>query len=134
MDMICRRGTTDDEARPPHFTLQLNGAELDEVLFGLANRQRVALSVHLRLNMISGANVSCHPGGCIEMQTPLITVLLLDEIGTRFNAQHFALDGVDALPCVFIALHEIRFSAFPFSTGVRFHTPRCLRDIGQAQA
>ena len=63
-------------------------------LLGLANRQRVALNVHLRLNMISGANVSYHPGGCIGMHTHLITVILLDEIGTGFNAHHLALDGV----------------------------------------
>jgi len=31
------------------------------------------------------------------MQTHLITVILLDEIGTGFNAQHFALDGVAAI-------------------------------------
>ena len=41
--------------------------------WGLANRQRVALSVHLRFNMIAWANGSGHPGGCIGMHTHLIT-------------------------------------------------------------
>ena len=70
------------------------GAEPVEVSFDLTNRQCVALSGHLRLNMIAWANGSCHPGGCIGMHTHLITVILLDEIGTGVNAHHFALDDV----------------------------------------
>jgi hypothetical protein len=47
--------------------------------------------------MIAWANGSGHLGGCIGVQTHLITVILLDELGTGFNAQHFALDGVAAI-------------------------------------
>lgn len=79
------------------FIQQLNGAELDEGLSGLANCQRVALCVHLRLNMIACANGACYLGGCIGMHTHSITVILLDEIGTGFDAHHFALDGVVAI-------------------------------------
>ena len=79
------------------FIQQFIVVELDEVLFGLANCQRVILIVHLRLDMIACANGSCHPGGCIGMQTHSITVILLNEIGTGFNAHHFALDGVAAI-------------------------------------
>ena len=49
------------------------------------------LTVHFCLNMRSLANASGHLGGFIDMQTHLITVILFDEIGTGFNAPHFAL-------------------------------------------
>ena len=50
------------------------------------------LIVHFLLNMLSLANASGHLGGCIDMHTHLITVILLDEIGTGFNAKQFALN------------------------------------------
>ena len=50
------------------------------------------LIVHFLLNMLSLANASGHLGGCIDMHSHLITVILLDEIGTGFNAKQFALN------------------------------------------
>ena len=49
------------------------------------------LIVHFLPNMLSLANASGHLGGCIDMHSHLITVILLDEIGTGFNAKQFAL-------------------------------------------
>ena len=49
------------------------------------------LIVHFRLNMLSLANASGHLGGCIDMHTHLITVILLDEIGTGFNRNNSPL-------------------------------------------
>jgi len=55
------------------------------------------LIVHFRFNMLSWANASGHQGGLIDMQTHLITVLLIDDVGTGFNVQHFALNCMDAI-------------------------------------
>jgi len=66
-------------------------------LLDLANRQRVILTVHLRLNMLSLANASNHPGGVVDLHTHLITVILFDEIGTGFNTPHFALNCVETI-------------------------------------
>jgi hypothetical protein len=48
------------------------------------------LLIHFRLNLLTLANVSDHLRGLIDMHTHLITVILLDVIGTGFNAPHFA--------------------------------------------
>ena len=55
------------------------------------------LTVHFCLNMLSLADMSGHLGAVIDLHTHLITVVRLDEIGTGFNAQHFALNGVEAI-------------------------------------
>jgi hypothetical protein len=60
---------------------------------GLANRQRVILTVHFCLNMLSLTNTPSHLGGVIDMHTDLITVVQFDEIGTWFNAPHFGIQG-----------------------------------------
>ena len=66
-------------------------------LLDLANRQRVILTGHLGLNMLSLANASIHLGGVIDMHTHLSAIVLFDEIGTGFNAPHFTLNRVEPL-------------------------------------
>src|SRR6267142_6345951 len=78
--------------------------------WGRADRQRVILIVHLRLNPITFLEFSHHLGGWFGMQMHFLTVRPPDVKVFALNAQHFALDGVDALHCVLIWLHEISFS------------------------
>ena len=88
------------------------------------------IHLNFRLNIISLADVSIHLSGAVDMQNRLLTISLLDEVGLVFNSQLFALDGVNALQCFFIRLHEARLPAFPIGTGVRCHSIGCLRGIG----
>ena len=77
----------------------------------LAKRYHVLLIVHFanfRFNTISTANVANHFRGLIDMQPHLLTISLPDHLVRTFNAQHFALDGVDAPQCDFITCQEIR--------------------------
>jgi hypothetical protein len=85
--------------------------------------------MHVRLNTISLTNEFSHPGVLVDMQPNFLPVKLLDQNGIAFKAQYFALNGLDAVPGFFIALHEIRVAVFSISAGVEFHTLCCLRGI-----
>jgi hypothetical protein len=76
------------------------------------------LSVHFRLNPITLLEFSHHLSGWFGMQMHFLTVRPPDVKVFALNAQHFALDGVDALHCVLIGLHEI--SSYPQMRQVSF--------------
>src|SRR6266850_4352672 len=95
MAKIIRREWTSREMTKlgwRQFIQQINVAELVEVLFGLADRQRVILLVHLRLNPITLLDLSHHLGLFIYSQTYFLAVLPLDEILPVSDAHQFALD------------------------------------------
>lgn len=102
-------------------------------LFEPAKREHVFLIIHLaysRLNTISLANTSAHPGGLVDRPPHFLPIKPFDDVVLAFNAQHFALDGFDALPHFLIAPHEVGKSALPIITGIMPRCPCCLRDIG----
>ena len=82
------------------------------------NRQRVILIVHLRHNTIPLLDLAHHLGSSICFKTYFLAVLLLDEIGAIFHAQHVALDDVDPLLQGHFLL--ISLPTFPFRLA-RFH-------------
>jgi len=76
-----------------------------------ANRQRVILIVHLHLNPITLLEFSHHLGGWFGMQMHFLTVRLSDVKVIPVNAQHLALDAIDALHCVLIGRYSITVPA-----------------------
>ena len=101
-----------------------------------ANRQRVILIVHLHLNPITLLEFSHHLGGWFGMQMHFLTVRLSDVKVIPVNAQHFALDAIDALHCVLIGRYAI---TVPTNRQVRFlslcslRLLSCLYGSGQSQ-
>ncbi len=90
-------------------------------IFELVQRQHMCPILQFAIfcfNTISSANTFAHLGIRIDMQPHFLTVNPLDEIVIAFYAQHLALEGLDTLLCFFTALHEIRFSGSPSSTGI----------------
>jgi hypothetical protein len=68
------------------------------------------------------------------MQRHFLPIKPLDQHVIAVKVQHFALDGLNALPCFFIALHEIRLSAFPITAGVGLYSLCRQHGIEQTQA
>ena len=94
--------------------------------WGRADRQRVILIVHLRLNTITLLDLSDHLGRFICVQTYLLAVLHLDEIVPVFDAEQFALDRIGAFCAVTShrivhLLVIIRLKALPIRLGISFH-------------
>jgi hypothetical protein len=93
-----------------------------------ANRQRMILCVHLRLNMITLLDFSRHLGRFICMQTDFLAVLHLDEVVPVFDAGQFAFNrpsvfrAITSLLIVHILLLVIiRLKALPISLAISFH-------------
>ena len=82
-----------------------------------------------RLNTVSLANTPTHLGGLVDRPPHFLPIKPLDDVVLAFNAQHFALDGSDALAHFLIAHQEVGKSALPISTGIMPHCPCGLRDI-----
>src|SRR6185295_17286554 len=100
-------------------------------LLSWANRQRMILIVHFRLDTISSANVSSLLGGVVTMQTHFFPVLPLDEIVLAYNAQHFARNYVATLQLVLLA-PETSLTALPFRLA-RYHVVGSHRRVGQTK-
>jgi hypothetical protein len=79
-------------------------------------------------------NEFSYPSVLVDIQSDFLPIKPLDQKVIAVKAQHFALDGLDAVPGFFLALHDIRLATFPISAGVGFHTLCRLRGIGQTQA
>ena len=96
-------------------------------LLGRANRQRVILFVHLRLDTITLLDFSRHLGRFICMQTDFLAVLHLDEIVPVFDAGQFALDRLGAFRAItsllihVLLLIIIRLKTLPITYGISFH-------------
>ena len=110
------------DSRRPMIISSIARIGFPRFIFELVQRQHMCPILQFAIfcfNRISSANTFAHLGIRIDLQPHFLTVNPLDEIAIAFYAQHLALEGLDTLLCFFSALHEIRFSGFPSSTGDR---------------
>jgi len=126
MAKIIRREWTSREMMKLEWRVQTYGP--DSRSGEWANRQRVILIVHLRLNTITLLDFSYHLGSFICMHTYFLAVLHLDEIVPVFDAGQFALDRLRAFCAVtshlivhVLLLVIIRLKAWRIRYGVSFH-------------
>jgi len=100
------------------------------LIVDIVNGHDVFLSIYFRLNPISRLKYLAvsHRG---DWQLHFLPIKSLNDERIALRAQHFTLDGLNALLGFFAAPHEIRET--PFSTGTRIKA-KCLRCIGQTEA